>query len=193
MPNGRCRMHGGKSLVGSANGRWKTGRYSKLLPQRMRETYEQSLADDELLTLRDEIALLDTRLADVLRTLETGETELGWVLVQQAFERLTQALRSDDAPRAQAAMRNLEQVIQTGAADYAVWKDVGDMLDRRERLVRSERRRLVELQQTLTMEQAMVFTSAIISLVAANVSDRSALEAITNGIRRLVSIGGEAA
>lgn len=154
-------------------------------------TYQQSVEDVDLLSLRDDIALIDAQLADVLATL--GEGGEKWASVQGAYDDLSNALRIADSARAGEAMRRLGAIVEKGASTASAWYLVGELLDRRERLVRSERRRLVELQQTLTMEQALAFTSAVVALVAENVSDRAALAAISNGIRRLVSVGSETA
>lgn len=37
MKNGRCRMHGGKSLSGAAHGMYKHGRYAKGFVDRIKE------------------------------------------------------------------------------------------------------------------------------------------------------------
>jgi hypothetical protein len=40
MPNGRCRMHGGKSPAGIASPAWKSGRFSRYMPKRL-QGYEE--------------------------------------------------------------------------------------------------------------------------------------------------------
>src|SRR3954452_17185048 len=78
MPNGRCRMHGGKSLAGAASPAFKTGRHSTYLPVRLLAGYQEAERDPELLALRDEIALIDSRLADVLSRVDSGESSRIW-------------------------------------------------------------------------------------------------------------------
>ena len=62
----RCRLHGGKSLVGTACPHYRSGRYSAYVPERLRERYEAAEDDAELLSLRSELALTDARLMDLL-------------------------------------------------------------------------------------------------------------------------------
>jgi hypothetical protein len=64
MANGRCRMHGGKSLVGIASPLTKTGRWSKDLPTRLASRFAESEHDPELLSVRADIRLIDTLMAD---------------------------------------------------------------------------------------------------------------------------------
>ena len=54
----RCKFHGGRARRGVEHPAWKTGAYSGVLPRHLAETYEAALADDQLLSLRQEIALL---------------------------------------------------------------------------------------------------------------------------------------
>lgn len=82
MPNGRCRLHGGKSLKGAMQPAFKTGRYSKSLPTRLAARYEELAADPELLNIRDEILVLRARLSDLLSKVDTGESEASWERVQ---------------------------------------------------------------------------------------------------------------
>src|SRR5690606_6632650 len=66
MANGRCRIHGGKTPTGIALPHTKTGRYSKYLPPDILERYHTALSDNDLLSLRDEIALVDVQIQAVL-------------------------------------------------------------------------------------------------------------------------------
>lgn len=184
-----CFQHGGATPSGPAASQFKHGRYSKLLPVRLAATYQQAVSDADLLALRDDIALVDARLGDILGRVDSGESGEAWRLAREAYKALTDGLAAGDTAASKAALSDLDGIIRRGQGDYAAWREVGDLLDRRERLVRSERRRLVELQQTMTIEQAMVFTGAVIALVDQHVTDQHARAAISDGIRRIVSAG----
>lgn len=187
MKNGRCKMHGGMSLVGLASPQWKTGRYSKYIPNRLVETYSQSLSDEEILVLRDDIALVDSRIQDLLKRVDSGESGDAWQSAKAAQRDLVAALKSGDQTGMADGLRELDRVIARGLADYAAWGEIAHLLDQRERLVRSERRRLVELQQMISTEQALTLMTAVVALVKEHVSDRTALFAISNGIRQLAN------
>lgn len=74
MSNGRCRNHGGASLVGPASPSFKHGRYSVLLKdiKGIGEHYTRALADPDLLNLADNIALVDARLTQLLEQVARG-------------------------------------------------------------------------------------------------------------------------
>src|SRR5688572_15172438 len=74
MPNGRCRLHGGKTPRGIASANFKHGRYSSALPDRLVGRYLQAVSDPELIALHHDIALVDAFISDVLPRLDAGES-----------------------------------------------------------------------------------------------------------------------
>ena len=91
-PGMRCRLHGGKSLSGPAAPAWRHGRYSRTLPTGLVRRYEESLADPELLALRDEIALLDAHTLELIATLSNSEGPALWQQLQELQTGLSAAV-----------------------------------------------------------------------------------------------------
>ena len=71
--NGKCRMHNGNAAMGIANPAYKTGRYSQSAPARYQAQIEASLADPELLSLKPDLALLDSRCHELIARLEVAD------------------------------------------------------------------------------------------------------------------------
>ena len=70
-----CKYCGGKSPAGVASPHWRNGsrsRYMKHLPQDLKAAHEQALADENLESLRDELALLTNRTQEVLDRLSAA-------------------------------------------------------------------------------------------------------------------------
>lgn len=139
-----CRLHGGLTPIGPAHGAFKHGRYSKFLPVRFLARYEEALADDRLVELRDEIAILDLRLTVLVRKVGTAKSG-------------------------------------------EVWKELVDLFEQRRKLAESERKRMVEMQQMMTLQQGQAFLAAVVDSIRRNVSDRKALGAISADIARLAA------
>lgn len=135
-----CTVHGGLTPRGVASPHFKTGRHSRDLPAQLSERYREALADTDLLSLRDDIALVDARVTELLETLE-------------------------DNP--------------------AAWDAITDLFETRRKLVDSERRRLVDLQQMMTAEQAMTMLAVIVDIVKQHVTDPAELQAIAQDIGRI--------
>lgn len=68
-----CRKHGAQSPNGIGASNYKHGLYSKALPTGIVENYERLLADPNLTSLKDEIAVIKAWLAEQMRLLQAGE------------------------------------------------------------------------------------------------------------------------
>jgi hypothetical protein len=98
------------------------------------------------------------------------------------------ALKSGDTAKTCEAINTILDLIQRGHADYQAWREVGSVIDQRRKLVESERKRLIEMQQTLTAEKAMLLLGAVLGVIKEHVQDRNTLHAISRGIEQLTTI-----
>jgi hypothetical protein len=180
MANHRCYRHGGATPNGIAANNYQGKGYSKYLPQRVLQDYNYALNDPALLELRGEMALIEARMSDVLRQLGTGESGQTWRTVQDAMRELLAALQMQPPdPNAQAlALNTLRTTIDRGAGDYALWNELGDLIDRKRKLVESETRRTIAAKQFVTLDKLGLFVDAFQSAVLAEVQDRGTLARI---------------
>ncbi len=180
-------MHGGKHPRGIASPHFKTWRYSKHLPSRLAAQYIAAESDPRLLELRDEVALTDARLADLLGRVDTGESGALWAQLKQARADLLLAQRASDKAKQVEALNLIMDTISQGHADYRAWAEIGGVIEQRRKLVESERKRLIDMQQTLTVERAMLLIGAISGVIKAHVHDRTTLAAIGRDIESIIS------
>ena len=193
MPNGRCRIHGGKSLSGLASPTLVTGRHSRYLPTRLISRYEQAVSDPEILNLRDDIALLDTRIGSVVEALDTGESKETWTLLSSTWrsfeDQWKQFLDTGEAPEdMEQTVDYITKLMRDGLSQGYVWNEIRGLIKERADLVANERKRLVELQQYVTSEKALLFVHAVMASVKQHVSDRTALAAISSDLARLSDV-----
>lgn len=200
MQNGRCKMHGGKSLTGIASPVLASGRYSKNLPTRMMGRYAESRQESDQLALREDIALIDARLEDMLAKVDTGESGETWKALQESVHAFDAAERKanyattpDTRDRwkteREEAMRTIIVLCQEGMADYAAWNEIKSLLEQRRKVSETEQKRLVAMQQMITAEQAMLMQSQVLDIIRRNVTDRSTLAAIASDFRSLAVAG----
>ncbi len=92
-----CKIHGGDTPVGLAAPNFKTGRYSKYLPAGLTERYVAARIDPELLSLRDEIGLVDTRITEVLTSTSDSATPLAavWGTLEPLIEQRRRLVESE--------------------------------------------------------------------------------------------------
>jgi hypothetical protein len=181
----RCRLHGGRTLVGTASPTYRNGRYSIYIPERLRERYEAAESDQELLSLKSELALTDARLMDLLARVNTGESGQLWADLRRAHREFTGARRGQDVPKMNVALARMEQLIESATDDHQAWAAIGGLIEQRRRLAESESKRLVALEQMLTAEQAMTLAHRVIDIVTRHVTDRQVLSAIVVEMKSL--------
>lgn len=184
MPNGRCRMHGGKSPIGIGSATLTAnGRYSKHLPTRLAASYAEAQNDPDLLNLRSEISLLDSRAADVLSGVSNGESGELW-------KRLKEALRAYDKAKPDEkgeAFGTIRWLINEGYQEWMSWMEIRHIIQERRSLVDSERGRLKDMQQMISAERANILLGAIVNVIKRNVTDRGTLAAIASDLRDIVN------
>lgn len=189
----KCRYHGGLTPRGVASPHFKHGRRSKYLPNRLMEHYQEALDDPRLLELRDDIALIDARLAELI-TRVSADQDVGparWKALQAAFYDYEEAIIAKDGDKAQAAWRVMEALITKAVTDYNLWGTIQETIQQRRRLVESERQRLVQMQQMVTAEQAVAAMTALVAAVRANVRDGAILQNIQVEYERLTRLNNQ--
>jgi hypothetical protein len=188
VPGGtKCKTHGGASLKGIASATYKHGGRSKYLPANLQTRYQEAVDDPELLNLRTDLALVEARLAQLLERVDTGEAGALWKAAKDAFEDLRKAGVAKDPVAQQIAFNELSDVLGRGLSDYAAWNEISSLLEQRRKLSESERRRLVDMQQMISTEQAMLFAGQVLDIIRRNVSDRATLNAIQLDFIRLMN------
>ena len=186
LANGRCRFHGGKSLSGPANPAWIDGRASDVLPKRMLDDYHRSRQDPDKLALDNELALIDARMIDVLRRVESGESGQLWrILADQANEYELARAAKDGVLMAQS-VNSIIALIRRGNADHAAWSEVMGLVERRRKIAESERKRLIQQHQVVGTEVAMALLGQLVTVVKEHVQDDDAIRAISDEYARLV-------
>lgn len=178
MPNGRCYIHGGKSLIGAALPQFIDGRYSKHLPSRLAVLYAESQSDTDLISVRDELRLVDARTNEVLSRLDSKEAASHWAQLKG----LVDQFRSGTPDKRIQAAEALSVWSAEALLDYAVWAEVLDLMERRRKLAETESKRLVAMGQMMTVSQVMSLAGAVIDICRRNVSNRNELSAISREI-----------
>lgn len=142
MANGRCRLHGGKSLAGVAAPAFRHGRYSRVLPTGLADVYHRLLATDDLVALHDELALLQARVAELCARLDDGgDARAIWEEVRATVDQLRRVAEVElkrrrdarevlTAEQALALAAALAETVNTHVHDRALRAAIGRDLDR---------------------------------------------------------------
>ena len=107
--NNVCHHHGAGYSANPGGRTVQSGRYSKFLPTRLVNDYEELLNDPDFLSMRSELALIDARISEQLLRLENIDGARAWEQVKMAArigERMLdmEAIPIDDIEKLVATM-----------------------------------------------------------------------------------------
>lgn len=156
----RCKFHGGATPIGPASASFKHGRRSKwsgIVPDgALAARLERAEADDTLLSLRSDVALIDARLQELVEQLPAGASSDAWSAAAKRFGELEVAIRNKDTAASMAALVDVGEVLRDGRRQARIWDELGKTLERKRRLVESERRALAEAEGVVTVQAALL-------------------------------------
>lgn len=182
--NGRCRMHGGRAPVGVLNPNTKHGRYSKAIPKRLADAFSYSVDDPALLELTQEIALIDSRVGELLERIEKFNADGGenWAELLKHWDKLTIAARVGDGRQQAVQAEIIGRIIERGNNEFAAWDQLIRLLNERRKLSESERKRRIDAKSMIPMETVYLIisrhTQAMIAAVERFVDDRKTVHKI---------------
>ena len=185
MANGRCRRHGGKSLVGSSHPRFKHGKYSRSLPDRLQAAYLDSLNDENKLALDNELAAVDARLIELMNALDHEGDTAAWARANELMDEMYTAAQKGQNQLATQKMMELRDVLKSGGHNHAIWEAILRTMERRRKLSETEQKRIVLARETMTAQQAQLFAARVIQIVRDSVKDPEILSKISYGLIQL--------
>lgn len=180
----KCRMHGGSSLRGIAAPAYRHGRYSKHLPTHLRQSYEEAREDEQLLSGREEVALLSARIADLTARLHFGDSGSLWQDLRGVYDELQKAMAAGELDRVTSCLLSMGKVIKSGNDNEGMWEEIRETCETLNRVRAAENKRQVDLKQLIAAPQAIALMMAVVQIVQRNVSDVRVL----NNIQREVTL-----
>lgn len=165
MENGRCRNHGGASPKGLDHPRTKHGGYSKYLPDALKDKYKEATTNEELLSLKDEMALVTTRLYELAEMVDEAGGKKKYAEIVDLWRRWHKA-KSMDSKNARYIKQDLDEAIEHIEKDLQIWDEVTNLVNMKRKLVDSEQRKLNNLQQYVPTEKVMLFIGAVMDVVS---------------------------
>lgn len=184
-----CRMHGGKTPRGFALPQTKTGWRSVDLPTKLAALYEQTQNNDDLISVREDIRLLDALIIGKFAKLDTGESGKAWELMRDAVDALHDGIAREDYPGCVKALREMRDVINRNIEHYATEQEITRQLEQRRKLVETDQKLTMQGEQALSVERVMLLVGAMLGVIKVHVDNASTLAKIQEDFSRLVTRG----
>ena len=174
----KCQVHGGVTPRGIASANFKTGKYSKYLPTGLLDAYNDVQSDENLLSIRGDVELLDVLIRSKLVNLDTGESAAHWDALLKQIIKARRAYKSEDYGGLEEQLDEMEALADKRRLHYATEQEITAQLEQRRKMVDTENKIILSKENAITNEQAMLLVSALLASVKANVSDATALNRI---------------
>ena len=162
---GRCRLHGGKSISGTATINWKDGRYSKCLPTDLLERYKAHRRDRKSNDLNDEIALITTHICDLLKQTQGKEGNDAFPKMKKLVPQLNAAIEQGEVDCIRELWGTMNSAIDDGLQRSAAWNTILDRIEARRKLVDTQRKYEIDMGRMLPVAQAMQFMATLGTIV----------------------------
>jgi hypothetical protein len=180
-----------RSKPGLSNPNWKGGtgtksKYSAYAPTRLAARIEAAIEDPNRLSMSQELALVDGRIADVLQRVDTGEAGRLWKQARESYEEFQDASKAMDKAAMTKALAALDKALIKGVNDYAAWGEVLGLINQRKSLVESERKRILEAKQYLDFMEVGELFRELASLIRSTVTDQATLTKLAHGMNDLM-------
>lgn len=179
MENGRCRMHGGKSTGAPI----KHGRYSKFLPTRLAAKYEEALQDAELISVREEVAIVQTFIAETIESIDLDNCEAMWDTLTLLAKDYFDAKKEEDRDYAASQMC---YAIQDGAKEWQKVRNLLGYIESKRRLAETESKRLKDIENTLTAKEANALVAALLGIINKRIPDPDVRAGVASDLAELV-------
>lgn len=199
----KCKHHGGASPRGPASPHWRTGRWSKSLPSRYRAAYFRATQSRDLLTMREQIALLDARVDELLGQLSRSESGVLWSRLSDArLDAITarneavsaakagnQVEAAAATARANSALSRIFDLIERGGKDRDTWGDLLSTLEQQRKIQLAEVRRRESERAYVAVDSFLGTMAEIVKILREEVPDKRVLSIVSARVSALLPPG----
>ncbi|KKK81766.1 hypothetical protein LCGC14_2810150 [marine sediment metagenome] len=181
--------HSGTSKRGVEHHSYKHGRHSKYLPYPFADVYKDTQGDEQLLSVRDEIALSDAMIMSLLPALETGESGDAWKSISKLLPHLERAYQDTDAIGMAQGLRAMRAITSKQVAHYDAYDAINKQADHRRKLVETEQRISLQGERAISVELFAQLMSQIFHVIETIVKDKDERIAVAAEVRQFITAG----
>lgn len=163
--DGRCPWHGGKPLP---------GKWSREIPEYLRARYDTACADPQPLSLHDELALLDTRISDLLTQIQTNGPRDYLQQLRHTFQTLE---AEQDRAKQKRLLKKLRQITTQARTEQIVWDNIRALIEQRRLLIKAHHHQALLTKDLLTQHEAVRLLDALTEALHRHITDPAILTA----------------
>jgi hypothetical protein len=188
--NGRCRLHGGQTPKGVASPHYEGAGKSQYLPDQLGDRMDEFLKDPSIVSVREDLALANVRLTQLMQEVEVGANADRWLKIQEIMPDVIEAFEKGKTKDLRRLLKKLETLVNEGAESEERWEDISDWIDTRRTLSQTETKRLKQGTDTLTFEEVRqvldIITHTVTSILDRYDLPREAYEDLNEAVRNVL-------
>ena len=149
---------------------------------------QEAMADPEPLRHIQDVHLIDARLGELMERLDEQEftsTEL-WKEANDAFIEFNKARGRGHMEKMIEQLARLEQALEAGQQDSALWGEIFRTQERRKRMAEAETKRMIVAGKMIPIEELGVIVAQIADLIKQHVNDQDVLAKIAAGLSTIM-------
>ncbi len=181
-----CTQHKGYSIQKNAQGGGAVKHYPFKEGSGLEASYRKALEDQELLSLRSAVAVVEARIVELIGKLEDDPAARVWQELSKQNARLRRAQEAGDSKNVIGAVSAIQTLIDAGASSQERWEDLFRALELKKEVASAEWKRLADLRCLMTADRAFDMVNRIVDVVLKNVTDNKVKAAINDGVLRIV-------
>ncbi len=175
----RCRNHGGMSLQGADNPHYKTGRYSKYMPDKLWERFQLMKDDPNIIDLRENIALLDVRLEQLVERTGEGDFGKGWVTIRRLYDKIQSAIKNGDTDQVKPLLDDMGDIIHSGENEYKTWKEITEVNEKRVATAKIHQDIVHKQENAIAMDDFMQMVERVLYTLKEEIQDTIMLNRVS--------------
>ena len=172
--NKGCPAHRTGLTVGTKNGNFRHGKFSKYAPKgidaRLAEL-QDAKREGEYLSLGEQIDFVEVRISQLIEQLNTSASQKTWIDIKNARRDIIKAVKDGDANLMDKALKVLDDVSLKGGKEYRAWDELTRMQRHYNLLITSERKKLIEDKFMLSLEDVSIILAMIGHAINEKVKD----------------------
>lgn len=143
-----------------------SGRHSKHLTQTLAAKYQEARNDPELMAHRDDLALIEARIEQLLeRTLGKKERPEAWAVLRQKMGELTEAAHGNNTQEIMKVSIQIDKIFDDVEHDYLAWNQIFGLMEERRKIGESEQKRLIAMKQMIKVEDATKLIAQLLAVL----------------------------
>jgi hypothetical protein len=169
----RCDSHGAPNPQRNFYGRgtMTTGSKSSFQITRLAAKYNQMQSDGRLLSNRQAIDVVDTRIVQLLERVDADDAPDRMQKLLELWKLYTASLDSGRTAESALNRNNLEKEFEKAYHDYKAWEQIFLALDTRRKMVESEVKVLQAINAIITAEDAYEMSAKLLAAVMRVIND----------------------